>query len=102
MAADRFTQVARGGLGRITTGVEFIGWVRTPTPGGVAMGIAAGPDGNVWITLSAGKIARIAPGQTSSCVEDDVTLCLNGGRFRVRAGGRCRRKGPAGEARRTR
>ena len=82
-----FTQVARGGVGRITTAGEFLGWVRTPTPGGVAMGIAAGPDGNVWITESVGKIARITPGQgqTNSCVDDDVTLCLNGGRFQVRA-----------------
>ena len=76
--------LARGGVGRITTGGEFIGLVRTPTPGSVAMGIAAGPDGNVWITESASKIARITLGQESSCVDDDLTLCLNGGRFQVR------------------
>ncbi len=52
--------------------------------GGYPRGIVAGPDGNVWFT--GGSIHRFATGSTSSpCSSDATTLCLNGGRFSVKA-----------------
>jgi streptogramin lyase len=75
-----FTQVRRDGIGRITAAGEFS---EVPLPvAGEARGITAGPDGNIWFTTTAG---RIAPGSVSNCTADATTLCLNGGRFQVRA-----------------
>ena len=49
------------------------------------LAIAAGPDGNVWFTESAGYIGRITTGEPPMGAADSTTLCLNGGRYRVRA-----------------
>jgi len=71
-------------LGRITPQgavTEF------PMPAGADLsfgGLAAGPDGNLWFTEPrAGKVGRMAVA-TLPCVVNATTLCLNGGRFRVR------------------
>src|SRR5262249_11516195 len=70
---------------RMTTAGEYSDVLIAPLRGRVE-GIAAGPDGNIWITESSGKIGRIAPGQAPpTCVSDATTLCVGGGRFRVRA-----------------
>ncbi len=54
-----------------------------------AMGMGVGPDGAIWLTAGdgwdyAGGIHRFAL-DTTACVADARTLCLNQGRFRVSA-----------------
>jgi len=97
-----FTEPA--GLGRITTAgaiSEFhLPSKVSPTD------IAAGPDGNLWITDPLGsRILRIvpaelqaAPTQPGACVADARTLCLNEGRFEIRADWQVRAQGTNGHA----
>ena len=90
-----FTEWNANKIGRISqTGhvTEF----SIPTAGSGPSGIAVGPDGNVWFTESEGnRIGRITAAgeitefaistEQASCTADAATLCLNGGRFQVRA-----------------
>lgn len=59
-----------------------------PLYGPSDLGIAVAPDGALWMTDNingfAGQIVRFAL-DTTPCVADATTLCLNNGRFRVRA-----------------
>jgi virginiamycin B lyase len=54
-----------------------------------AVGIATDSEGRVWITDGAlgfvGRLLRLEETQPGPCVADATTLCLNDGRFRVRA-----------------
>ncbi len=54
-----------------------------------AVGIATDSEGRVWITDGAlgfvGRLLRLQDTQPGPCVADATTLCLNDGRFRVRA-----------------
>jgi sugar lactone lactonase YvrE len=69
--------------------------------------LAAGPDGNLWFTdPNANRIGRIVPsGMTAPppaagpCIEDSTTLCLNEGRFQVRAEWQVPSRGTGGNAR---
>ena len=94
-----FTEKNGNKIGQITLSghvTEF----SIPTAGSEPSGIAVGRDGNIWFTESQGnKIGRITPSgdvtefsipaeippEQSSCTADSTTLCLNGGRFQVRA-----------------
>jgi streptogramin lyase len=82
-----FTSGATNSIGRITPAGD-IHLLTVPTAGSSPSGIALGPDGNLWFTEGSGRsIGRLAPEPPSSrvCVADSTTLCLNGGRFQVRA-----------------
>jgi streptogramin lyase len=90
-----FTEWNANQIGRISQSgnvAEF----PIPTAGSGPSGIASGPDGNIWFTESKGdRIGRITPAgeitefaistEQPSCTTDARTLCLNGGRFQVRA-----------------
>jgi virginiamycin B lyase len=53
--------------------------------------MAAAPDGSIWIAdHDNSQIIRFSQAQATSCVADATTLCLNNGRFRVRADWRTR------------
>jgi streptogramin lyase len=78
----------------MTTAGEF-DQVQLPVSG-EAQGIAAGPDGNIWFTTAAGRIGRISPGVASNCTSDATTLCLNSGRFQVRADWQATSQGTSG------
>ncbi len=72
-------------IGRVTTSGEITEFP-LPTGGNLALGgIVTGPDGNVWFTEPrVEKVGRLSVA-TLPCVGNATTLCLNGGRFRVRA-----------------
>ena len=74
-----------GLLGRTTTTGVFSEVLLTMAGRGAPGDIAVGPDGNLWFTdPTAGKIGRLAL-QAGQCLSDATTLCLNGGRYQVRA-----------------
>ena len=83
-------------IGRITTS----GVITEFTPGADldSLGIAAGPDGNMWFTENS-RIGRIDLGSAGPCVADGTTLCLNGGRFQVRAEWLIPSQGTSGQGR---
>jgi streptogramin lyase len=80
-----FTESAGNKIGRITTSgviTEF----SIPTRASIPTWIARGPDGNLWFAEEGvGKIGRLTLGPPTGCHADEITLCLNNGRFRVRA-----------------
>lgn len=56
-----------------------------PTSSSYPMQIASGPDGALWFTENgANQIGRLSV-ESTPCVADTTTLCLNNGRFRVAA-----------------
>jgi streptogramin lyase len=77
-----------GGLNKLlrrTTTSGNVSEVLLSAESGEPGGIAVGPDGNLWFTdPTANKIGRLAL-QAGGCLPDATTLCLNGGRYQVRA-----------------
>lgn len=80
-----FAEMSTNKIGRITTGgviTEF----QIPTPGSGPTWITTGPDGNLWFSEEwASRIGRLTLAAPGACVPDATTLCLNSGRFRIRA-----------------
>ncbi len=82
-----------GKLKRITPGgstttfsipTETANWFAT-------LDMAAAPDGSIWIAdHHNSQIVRFSQPEATTCVADATTLCLNNGRFRVRADWRTR------------
>ena len=66
-----------------------------------AVGVTTDSDGRLWVTdfipPAFGHVVRVTDTQPDTCVPDNTTLCLNDGRFRVRAA--FRTGGPVQEAR---
>jgi hypothetical protein len=84
--------VGWGEVSRVTTNGAVTTFSAIPTY--EPWGIAASPDGAIWIAGGGGfedisQILRFAL-DTTSCVADATTLCLNNGRFRVTADWRTR------------
>ena len=86
-----YTENSSNRIGRITTagaatqfGIrDADGESAIPTPASAPIGIAAGGDGNIWFTESAGnQIGRLKL-TGGLCAQDATTLCLNAGRFKV-------------------
>jgi streptogramin lyase len=71
------------GIGRISPKgvVTLFKVASTATP---PAAITAGPDGNLWFTEQT-KIGRLSLPPSEPCVQDERTLCLTGGRFKVTA-----------------
>jgi streptogramin lyase len=58
---------------------------------GATLDMAAAPDGSIWIAdYMNSQIVRFFQPETTDCVADAMTLCLNNGRFRVTADWRTR------------
>lgn len=80
-----FTERAGNKIGRITT-TGVITEFSIPTPGSGPTWIARGSDGNLWFAEEGvRKIGRFTVTPPTGCHADEITLCLNNGRFRVRA-----------------
>ncbi|MEO8432096.1 MAG: hypothetical protein ABI592_11355 [Acidobacteriota bacterium] len=80
-----FTEYAANKIGRITT-AGVISEYPIPTAGSGPTWIAVGPDGNLWFAEeTVHGIGRLNLAAPTACVADATTLCLNAGRFRVRA-----------------
>jgi streptogramin lyase len=80
-----FTEKTGNKIGRITT-AGVITEFSIPSAGSGPTWIALGPDGNLWFAEEAAqKIGRLTLATASVCVTDATTLCLNNGRFQVRA-----------------
>ncbi len=74
-----------GGLAQITTSGDVTAYP-PPTPSKTFTGVAAGPDGSIWVAeYSANNIGRLGFGAPTHCTPDATTLCLNDNRFRVTA-----------------
>jgi len=90
-----FTEGSANKIGRISQSGDVTEF-SIPSAGSGPAGIAAGADGNIWFTeLQGNRIGRITPSgeitefmistEQASCTTDAATLCLNGGRYQVRA-----------------
>jgi len=79
-----------GALSRLTTSGEITQFPVEALYSSVA-GLAIAPDGAFWIAVqpdgwgTPGQVVRLILPDTSACVANETTLCLNGGRFRVTA-----------------
>jgi streptogramin lyase len=80
-----------GALTRMTTSGATTVFPVSGAPDIWPAGLAAGPDGSIWIAGAHddwngidGQIVRVSF-DTSACAANATTLCLNGGRFRVTA-----------------
>ena len=78
-----------GALKRLTIGGDVTVFPVAYAPDVFPVGLAASPDGAIWMAGGEdgfdgidGYIVRFRA-DTSECVADATTLCLNGGRFRV-------------------
>ena len=56
-----FTRLDERSIGRMTPDGRVTEFSRGITPGSNPLGIAAGPDGNVWFAMNEGRIGRITP-----------------------------------------
>lgn len=65
-----------------------------PGSGGQVFGIVTGADGNLWVAESDNKIAKFSLG---ACTGSSTTLCLNNGRFQVRASWSVPAQGTSGQ-----
>lgn len=85
-----FAESGARSIGRVTPAGAITHYA-LPSSGGSPQGIAAGPDGNLWFTEFRdsddghyrGAIGRISTSGT--CTADTNTLCIQNGRFAVRA-----------------
>ena len=65
-----------------------------PGSGGQVFGIVTGADGNLWFAESDSQIGKFSLG---ACTTSPTSLCLNGGRFQVRANWSVPAQGTSGQ-----
>ena len=88
-SGDSLWFLSGASLWRVTTSGELTAFSPEFHPPLNGMGMGVGPDGAIWLTAGdgwdyAGAVHRFAL-DTTACVADAKTLCLNQGRFRVTA-----------------